>query len=317
MTTLISSARVSLLLVGGAAAATLSSMAGAADWQLSFQPRLDVGVSYYNLDFGSTSQLFPAGSSVSTGKLSFSDAIPTVGAGITAFADRWFFDVSGQWMFDGSADDGNTVISSTSVGRAVANVSYDTDDVSRKEYAIALGYAFADNVAVYAGYKWARTNLDDLYGSGPLGLQLADGSLARGTFSTSADYEFEYDGPFIGTTVGWAISQGAFEGRLALNAAVAFLNGTLTASSDSASARLDNGLEIPLGPGSPSEVFDSSGDSVGILIGVSWVGQTNVDGLTYSVGVNGYKYDFSADDQGKADINEAVVQFKVGLSYLF
>ncbi len=59
------------------------------------------------------------------------------------------------------------------------------------------------------------------------------------------------------------------------------------------------------------------GDALGLTLGLTWRGVTPVDGLNYSVGVSGYKYEFDADEKGTADIDEFAVLFKAGVAYAF
>lgn len=290
--------------------------ANAESWNVAFQPRLEVGVANYNLEFGSTTQLLPPGIALSTEKLSFRTTMPTVGIGLTTFADRFFLDLSAQRMFNGSISDSNGFIASSPDTLQAARISNESDDLSRNEYAFSLGYGITESASIYAGYKWQRGRVNNLKGTGPILTQFANGAELAGTFHEVSDYKFDYDGPFIGTTVSWEIGRGALSGRLALNAALAFLQGTLTASSGTAYAELNNGQILPY-PFTIGDVYDTSGNSLGILLGVSWLGQTNVKGLSYSVGIRGYQYNFRADDQGKADINESVIQFKLGVAYAF
>lgn len=314
MNRIVSGARLPAL--GVAAAGTwLFSAASLAAWDVSFQPRAEVGVANYSLDFGATSQLFSGAASLSTSKLSFDTVMPSVGAGLTLFARGFFLDLAAQSMFDGSASDSNATVIANPYSLAIATPQYDGDDIGRSEYALAFGYGVTDAFSLYAGYKWAYTDFGNVIGVGPFEQQSANGAVVTGTFHTSASYEFNYAGPFVGATAGWGIGNGPINGRLALSAAVAFLDGDLTTNSGWSSITLSDGTLVP--GGSPAVIFDSSGKSVGILIGVSWVGQTGVDGLFYSVGINGYTYDFSADDEGGADISESVLQLKAGLAYAF
>jgi hypothetical protein len=266
------------------------------------------------MNFGPTQQLFPQGY-VSTGKLTFADTLPTFGGGLTLFANRFFLDFSAQTMFNGSVTASNTIVGASPGTLTTVATNYKSDDMNRNEYALSLGYAFTQSSSIYAGYKWSRSYFNNVTGTGPAQIQVGNAFEQNAAFFTTADYAFKYNGPFVGATTGWQIETGGFQGRLALNAAVAFLQGDLQATSDVAYLSLGNGQPVDFG--SPSQVFDTSGNSVGVLIGLSWLGQTSIKGLSYTAGVSGYKYDFSANNKGKADIGESLIQFKLGVAYAF
>lgn len=64
--------------------------------------------------------------------------------------------------------------------------------------------------------------------------------------------------------------------------------------------------------------FDTKGDALGFTLGVGWRGTTAVEGLSYFMGVSGYRYEFEADDSpDQSDINETAILYKAGLSYAF
>ncbi|MEE9412108.1 MAG: hypothetical protein V3V22_03545 [Methylococcales bacterium] len=60
---------------------------------------------------------------------------------------------------------------------------------------------------------------------------------------------------------------------------------------------------------------NSKGDSIGFSFGVTWRGLTPVEGLTYSVGASGYRYEF--DSNNAADFNETQARVDFGLAYAF
>ena len=61
----------------------------------------------------------------------------------------------------------------------------------------------------------------------------------------------------------------------------------------------------------------NNGNTLGITLGIGWNGMTPIQGLTYSVAVSGYRYQFDADDKSLKDIHETSVNLKLGLAYLF
>jgi len=102
------------------------------------------------------------------------------------------------------------------------------------------------------------------------------------------------------------------------NTALAFLNGDTSLKVNNYTLTNLNGAQIPLevfGVGVTPLGGDRDGSTVGISLGLVWTGSTPVRDLTYSVGVNGYRYDF--DSKKAQDFVESVVRFDVALAYLF
>lgn len=97
---------------------------------------------------------------------------------------------------------------------------------------------------------------------------------------------------------------------VALNAALAVLEGKYN-SGGSLEARHPDFQEtttIPLGG-------DNDGSAVGLNLGAAWKGRI-AESLGYTLGVNGYSYDFDAKNSG-ADVSESALRFSAGLSYQF
>lgn len=309
------------LCVGILGGITVSSGVLAAEgWDIGFQPHIEVGVADYKLDFSATSQ-YGNGGTISTGQLSFQETMPTISAGLTMFANRFFLDLAVQRMqnHNQNLSDSHTIFASNSQFRQTVQESYVSDDFTRDEYTLSVGYGVTDSFSVYAGYKKQFTDMDDLIGTGPISQQNTSDPTApplQGTFDTSADIKFDYDGPFAGATTGWQLDYGDFKGRLNVSAAIAFMDGTLKAESSSAFVTFPPLPAIRL-PVTLADILNTEGDAVGITLGATWVGQTSVEDLSYSVGINGYQYDFSADVDGRPEVNETVLQLKLGLAYAF
>lgn len=311
--------------VGTLGGTTVSSKVQAAEgWDVAFQPHIEVGVADYSLDFSATSQL-TAGGSISTGKVSFQETMPTISAGFTVFADRFFLDLAVQRMesYNQTLSDSHTIIAvSTDDPQFFGTIqeSYESDDFTRDEYTLSLGYGITDSLSVYAGYKKQYTDMKDLIGTGPGSIQFFNNPALPDplpdTLDTFADIKFDYDGPFLGATTSWQLDNGLLKGRLSVSAAVAMMDGSLTAESSGATLSINGSPPVPTDI-SLSDILDSEGDAVGITLGATWVGQTSVEDLSYSVGVNGYQYDFSADINGRPEVNETVLQLKLGLAYAF
>lgn len=283
--------------------------------------------------------------------------LPTVGGGATIFIDRFFIDGSAQHAFTGSDSASqplafaNTVfaqgvqpgtgtrfdVAATQFSRV--NESFDVD-IDRTEWSISAGYALTESFSVYAGYKRAETSFDqqgketttrrqtsvsaeafDANGDPVLDTQgnaIAVGNTNVETVTVTRDIErdFEYDGPFVGAVYGLPISQGFLDGVIAFNLAVAFLDGEVTETEKN--ARIN-------GVAQPSVKSVIKGDSTGLTVGLSWNGSTPIEGLSYILGLDGYKYDFDGDKvelQGETipidtSFDETVINLRVGASYIF
>ncbi len=287
--------------------------------------------------------------------------LPTVGGGATIFLDRFFIDGSAQHAFNSSDSTSQTQDRAlASFNQGVGDVggvpvrfdagassfqrlneSFDVD-IDRTEWSISAGYAVTDSLSAYAGYKQANTNFKQSGKQGtftqqttvsaqafnpatgaPLqigGTNISEGSTSVQTGTTSRDIEreFEYDGPFIGAVYGVPISKGFLDGVFAFNLAVAFLDGQVT----------ETQKNFSVNDGPPSDVQTKAvikGDSTGLTLGGSWTGSTPIEGLSYTLGVDAYKYDFSGDKvelQGQTlpvdtSFDETVVNLRVGATYIF
>ena len=108
---------------------------------------------------------------------------------------------------------------------------------------------------------------------------------------------------------------------LSANAAVAFLDGEVDQQSSNGTI-----VSSPI-PGTVGQTSDNGalaseraeGDSTGITLGLSWTGTTSVEGLTYSVGVTGYDYQFDAKRSTiePTDFSETQINYRVGIGYRF
>lgn len=290
--------------------------------------------------------------------------LPTIGGGATFFVDRFFMDGYAQHAFqtsDSTNQRQNTAVSLFSQGTTDslgAPVRFDSGgsafsqtsegfdvDVERTEWSISAGYAITNNLSVYAGYKRAETSFDQANKQGVIqqqtsatvqafdattGAPLTDGvgnplssgqTISRtGTISRNLEREFEQDGPFIGAAYGIPIRHGFLDGLLAFNLAVAFLDGEVTETERNRTITFDG---IPTSVAERKAVIE--GDSTGLTLGLSWKGSTPIEGLSYLVSVDGYKYEFDGDKvelEGQTiavdtRFDETVINLRVGATYLF
>lgn len=283
---------------------------------------------------------------------------PTVSGGGTLFVDRFFIDAYGQHAFTDSDDDSqeefasSTVVVSQDVFPGQAILSSGTSDVlarsnfgvelDRTEWNVSGGYALTDHLAMYAGYKQADTDFDFEDVRGTLDATTVITTVptppfpgvpptvavttVSGTFTNDTETEFEQDGPFVGATFGLPLNAWIFDGLLAFNAAVAFLNGDVTQRVTNFILTVD-GVNTPL----PSSTSTVEGDTIGISLGLSWRGVTPLQGLSYLLSIDGHKYDFDGDpartrfDDGSPELvgaegiefDEFSISFRAGFAYAF
>jgi hypothetical protein len=239
-------------------------------------------------------------------KISFSDMMPFVGLGATAFADNGIYlDLYYQMAFSGSDNDtieklqpsGNSFFDSTSQ-LVRTDISRDWD---RDEFSLTLGYALTENFALFAGYKRSETNFDEKNRITNVSTSVLE--------SSTSTLDYVQNGPFIGGTYGWRIQRGGWlDGVLALNLGVAFING-----------EIDQGTAAQ----------KIKGDTIGLTLGFGWTGRLLEgpglfpNGLNYTLAIDGYQYNFDADEKSKpgeiqgADFSETVLRFSAGISVPF
>ncbi len=254
--------------------AAMSANAG----EISIEPRLSSGVSYYNLDLDG--QVIVAEDSIDD--IEFNDWLLFIGGGTTISYDRFFIDLSGQYGFSGEDDVGLDVVSG---GLAVDNLNQEVD-FDRLETAIAIGYRVTDQFAAYVGYRYADVEFD---GAGSLGGIGVDFSI-----------DFQQNGPLIGAS--YVIPKTVLNGALVANGAITFLEGDL-----------DNKLDVP----APLDDidFDIEGDAVGLNAGVSWATPLS-DRLKLVVGGDVSSYRFK-DDDDQTDFDELIARLRAELRYSF
>ncbi len=210
------------------------------------------------------------------------DTLPFVGGGATAFVERFYVDLYAQGAFAGSDE-----LRQLQGENIFAGVDIEWD---RAEYSAAVGYAVTDKLSVFAGYRSSNMEFD----------------LPNRKF-----FDYENDGPFLGGNYGLPVSANEWlRGTLFLNLAVARFDGEITFNPDAA---------IP----------DVTGDTIGFTAGVTWAGSLLegngrglfANGLNYTVGVDGYSYNFDQDnvpgDVSGDEISETVIRGSAGLSVPF
>lgn len=273
------------------------------------------------------------GFSFSQQSFDYSDNMMVIGLGGTIFLNRFFLDISGQSAADG--DDRATVSLSAFQTQDPSTAYLSSDPLyqasfDRTDIAVSLGYAVSRHFSVFAGYKKNKTEFDTTY-EGPFTMVIHDTADAipfdtlKGRLWGTAEFDFEYDGPFIGAVQGWEFTKDYyFSGVLTASLALAYLDSEVVADRRSVQMALTSidGVDVPertvgiVDQGFANRL-DTTGETLGITIGLGWRGATAVEGLSYAIGVSGYRYEFDADDDAQSDINETALVYKVGLSYSF
>jgi hypothetical protein len=319
-----------------------------------FNPRLETGAMYYKFEGSGRSftpeegnplrDEFAADNGVVThashSRIAFSSWMPFIGGGVTTFVNRFFVDVSAQYADKGS-DIASTLQTETIIfdappatpGPAPASVNRiskgnNDADFDRTDLAVSVGYGVTDHLALFAGYKYGKTEFTNQRSFQRTGTECGvhltpDPPGCMVTFkqiivTDTEKVEYESEGPFVGFNFRTdTLSMGFLKGVLSGNIAVAFMGGRTKSTLTNGVIRTETGESFSF----PADTLKLKGDTVGLSSGVTWLGTTPINGLTYSVGINGYQYDFSGDQVAPGepgrDFKETVVDFKLGLAYLF
>lgn len=312
----------------------------------SVQPRLEVGIMAYAFESEAISEtlltkplLFNNGNNFTQKAFEYNDNLSFIGLGGTLFFKRLFLDLSGQYAFDGH--DSETVgfgayetLSNDEENQYMNTCYFSTEPVydvrfERSELAVSLGYAVGSRTSLFAGYKWASTDFDATYeGTYSSVLYNSDPDLdgtAGGRVWGDAEFKFKYEGPFIGAVQGWEFSPCRWiNGVFTVNLALAYLQGKFILERRNGYMSLTwiNGQPVteisqPLDEGGVTNRFNTEGDSLGLTMGIAWRGATAVDGLSYNIGIHGYRYEFDSQNNAQSDINETAIVYKFGVAYVF
>lgn len=297
--------------------------------ELGIRPRLEGGLMYYEYEQDATLNITDFGSanlSISDSKLEFKDTLPVVLGGVTLFTNRFFIELNVQKAFTGSdSDSQSSSLSFIDLAGITTSDLRDTRleaDFDRTEYAISVGYAINERIAVFAGYKQAKTEFDNVKGSGNFRSRIvSSGQVPRfeeGSIESDGNFDFEYDGPFVGVTYGLDVEKDYFKGVLSFNFAAAFLNSEVEREEKGKLIYKNDGFEVPF-----EDDSQSSGKTLGMTFGLKWQGLIvqdlikQNDNIGYSIYVNAYQYNFDADDSNDPGIKETAINFRVGIGYRF
>ena len=236
---------------------------------IGFEPRISTGVMHYDFKSKGRDSSFGTGG---VNKIDYNDNLVFLGGGGTVFIERFFGDVYYQQSNDGEVFQDETP---TTFGFGLKP--------NRRDFAASLGFNIWPNFAVFAGYKYGKTENDGNIFDGCQGFDQS-GACVVDLFPNGRGFsqKFEEDGPFVGAVYGWNVFD---RGTLSINLAVAYLD-----------ADTDERLQLVSG-------FDKrklSGDAVGVSYGVSW-SSSITQRLGYSIKINGYNYSFDDFDGTQFD----------------
>jgi hypothetical protein len=302
--------------------------------EIGFRPRFNVGVMSY--DFSNPATVFSPAEPLNntsptvTDEWSVQSDLPLIRTGFTLFFDHTFLDFDFQYAFDGHD---KTRLSSWAPLAAGTLPGLDTDsqlyfdthaelDFERTEFALTLGYAVSEQLAIYTGYKRADSNTDFNFAGRISAVPANDPSTSPSVsdFSAQLNQELVYKGPFLGATYTWNTNKLGLEGALTGNIGLAFLE----AESDNLGFKNfelsdGNGASLPVSVAAinspPFNLAKLNGDTVGLSLAFTWNGFTPIEGLMYSVGLNNYQYNF--DGKNGQDFTIDIFRFDAGVTYFF
>lgn len=236
--------------------------------------------------------------------------MPLVGAGATIFTNRFFLDFYFQKALSGSDTASNHRERLESSVPSLIDPVIDSD-FDRAEYSLSFGYSLSDQWILFTGYRKAKTSFSDSISYDDTELISGDDVITTRR-SEDRNISFNQDGFFLGSTYAYPFLE---EVTITFSAAVAVLEGEY----DSRGRQyIENSRPSDTQPDvrSRDTGFDQKGDTVGLNLGVAWKGRI-ADSIGYSVGLDGYSYDFKAKTVDVPDISEAVLRLSAGLSYQF
>ena len=269
-------------------------------------PRVTTGIMHYEYKAGIEGQT----SSIQD-KVTLDEELPFLGVGATLVYDKWAVDAYYQMTNTMDIDDNGTF----PVGDEKVFYSRNTE-LERQDFALTFGYSFARNWSLSFGYKYGDTGYDwtDHERDGN------DGNVG----TAFKENNFVAKGPFLG--VGYNLP--LWKGVLALNVAAALLDGEITTSR---SHQQGNSSAVTLINRERKEQV--SANAMGITLGVNWI-QPITERLSYSILLQGFKYDFEASkgvfrdslysdrnheilNLDAFDVEETLYSINLSLSYRF
>lgn len=289
--------------------------------EFQFYPRVETGVSNYSIKYSAQSNSILSlpgqtpGYNQTREKAEHRDDLTYIGGGATLFINRFYIDLSGKYAYDGS-DSANSTNSSYRGDEGDLTLFVSTEYRRQSQFdhsdkAFAVGYTFSRNLSVFAGYKWADTDIKST-ADGTIYTMFTDFTrISSALAHVVNDTRLRYEGPFVGATQGWEIDTLRYlKGVMSVKLGLAFLNSKYT---NVRNARLQDTITNEVSSWVDHE--GTKGNTWGFTLGLGWNGNTPIKNLTYSIKIGGYRYNFGNDDPTLGDISETVLNYNIGISY--
>ncbi|HDN26853.1 MAG TPA: hypothetical protein ENG03_07110 [Thioploca sp.] len=269
-------------------------------------PRVTAGIMDYEYELGGVGE-----TSLIQDKTKLNKELPFLGVGATLVYDKWAVDAYYQTTNTMDIDDSGTF---PVVGTSEVSYTRNTE-LKRQDFALTAGYSLLRNWSLSFGYKYGDTSYDWTD-------QERDGK--GGNVGTAfKENNFVAKGPFIG--IGYNLP--LWKGVLAFNVAAALLEGEITTSR----VHEPGGSEVKLSYRERNELVKAS--ATGLTLGVNW-NQPITERLSYSILLQGFKYDFDASrgvfrdslisdkvheilNLDAFDVEETVYSINMSLNYRF
>lgn len=261
-----------------------------------FQPRVWTGAMNLKHDvLSTTTRTAPDGKqTTSFGRINFESTMPILGVGATLVYKRFFLDGYVQKTSTGE-DKTTDVVSTTNKLTETTDIDY---EIEREDYSASLGYKVTDGLVIFGGYRSGQTSYDStaafFYATDSIPKTLYD--------KRSASYEFKAQGPFVGLSYSYPVSE---RGQLGFNVGYAQLDGEYTQTATD----------------------KASNSTSGLTYGINWRGKLYKN-LSYGLSLDKYDYEFSElkysselPPDGVANhtlsAKDEIFTFKFTLSYAF
>jgi len=239
------------------------------------------------LSFGYSGFSFPE-------KLDHNISFPSANIPIVLAMDNWQLSLNGN------------------ITLADADIAEEEDigEASRKDLDLILGYRVTKNWSLFAGYKYAKTEMTFIPRDIDKKIDEENGEPEE-QYTVEVIYEsYSQKGPFIGASYSWQFEKA---GRLSLSMAYASLDATNNFSANTDEE--EEADEITEFDGLTGQV---KGDTKGFSYGLGWTMPLSSNLLFQTrYKVNDYQQDIVVDGESFKNISETFTTLHVGLAYVF
>jgi hypothetical protein len=274
-------------------------------------PRVTAGIMDYKYKLGGVGE-----TSLIQDRRELNELLPFLGVGATLVYDKWAVDA--YYQTTNTMDINTEGDFSARIGKESQKVFFERDtELKRQDFALTVGYSLLRNWSLSFGYKYGDTSYD--WTDHEL-----DGKDGNEVGTATKNNNFVAKGPFIG--IGYNLP--LWKGVLAFNVAAALLDGEITTSRKHEPGDSD---KMKLFNRDRTELVKAS--ATGFTLGVNW-NQPITERLSYSILLQGFKYDFDAsrgvfrDDLisdnvheilnlDAFDVKETVYSINMSLNYRF